>query len=250
MLTPHPDGSINIPPNGNSDMTNFVAYVRVSTDRQGKSGLGLEAQEALIDSFIAATPGAQLLCPVFTEIETGKNDNRPVMAQAIARCHQTGATLLIAKLDRLARSVSFVANLMKAVDFRVAEMPHATPFELHIRASVAEEEGRMISARTKAALAIAKAKGTKLGGDRGYRLPRDAAREDRTAQAAGAAHTRDANRFASELRNVIANLQNDGVTSNKGLAAALNNLGVSTPRQGVWTATAVRRVLARLETLA
>jgi len=231
-------------------MANYVAYVRVSTDRQGKSGLGLEAQEALISSFIASTPGAKLLCPILTEVETGKNDDRPILAQAIARCHQTGATLLISKLDRLARSVSFIANLMKAVDFRVAEMPHAAPFELHIRASVAEEEARMISARTKAALAAAKARGVKLGGDRGYRPPHDPVRLANAGASASVVHTRNANRFASEIGPVLAELEVAGVTSNKGIAAAMNARGVATPRGGKWTATAVRRLLARVETLA
>ena len=243
-------------------MANYVAYVRVSTDRQGKSGLGLEAQEALIASFIASTAGAKLLCPVFTEIETGKNDDRPVLAQAISRCHQTGATLLISKLDRLARSVSFISNLMKAVDFRVAEMPHATPFELHIRASVAEEEARMISARTKAGLAAAKARGTwiskagnvttGLGGDRGYRAGPDKLRE--MGQLGGIAATvvnvRRANRYASEISPTLAELRAEGITSNKAVAAALNARGVATPRGGHWTGTAVRRLLKRVEALA
>ena len=231
-------------------MTSFVAYVRVSTDRQGKSGLGLEAQEALIASFIAATADAKLLCPAFKEVETGTDDGRPVLAQAIARCHQTGAWLLIAKLDRLARSVSFISALMKAVDFRVAEMPHATPFELHIRASVAEEEARMISARTKAALAAAKARGVKLGGDRGYRPPPDPVRQANAGAAATMVNTRKANRFAGELAATIADLHASGITSNVGIAAALNARGVATPRGGTWTATAVRRTLARVEALA
>ena len=231
-------------------MATFIGYTRVSTDKQGRSGLGLEAQEAAIAAFIAASPDARLLAPLFTEIESGRNDARPVLAQAIARCRQTGATLLIAKLDRLARDVAFISNLMRQVDFRVAEMPHATPFELHIRASVAEEEARMISQRTKAALAAARVRGVKLGGDRGYRPPHDPVRIASAAAAAAVSHTRNANRFASGLAPVISDIRSAGITTHHGIAAALNARGVGTPRGGQWTATAVRRALERVAALA
>jgi DNA invertase Pin-like site-specific DNA recombinase len=231
-------------------MTNFVPYIRVSTAKQGKSGLGLEAQTALIDAFIATTPGAMMLCPVYQEVESGRNDDRPVLAQAIARCHQTGATLLIAKLDRLARDVAFISNLMKQVQFKAADMPDADPTMIYFYAIMAQKEAENASIRTKAALAAAKARGVKLGGDRGYRPPHDPVRLAKAGANAAVVHTRNANRFAAELRNTIVNLQNDGVTSNTALAAALNTLGVATPRQGAWTATAVRRTLARMETLA
>lgn len=241
-------------------MTNFVPYIRVSTAKQGKSGLGLEAQTALIDSFIASTPGAMMLCPIYQEIESGRNDDRPVLAQAIARCHQTGATLLIAKLDRLARDVAFISNLMKQVRFKAADMPEADPTMIYFYAIMAQKEAENASIRTKAALAAAKAKGTwiskagnictGLGGDRGYRPPHDPIRLERAGAAAAVTHTRNANRFASEIAHVIKNLQNDGTTSYTAIAAALNTLGMATPRNGAWTATAVRRTLARVETLA
>lgn len=230
-------------------MTNYIGYVRVSTDKQGRSGLGLEAQEAAIAAFIAASPGSRLLAPLFSETESGRNDDRPALAAAIARCKQTGAVLLISKLDRLARSVHFIASLMTQVDFRVADMPHATPFELHIRASVAEEEARMISQRTKAALAAAKVRGVKLGGDRGYRPPHDPVRMARAATAAAVSHTRNANRFASDLAPALADIQASGIITHHGISAALNAAGVTTPRGGQWTPTAVRRALERVASL-
>ena len=150
--------------------TTYAAYIRVSTDKQGRSGLGLEAQQAAIAAFLR--PGDRLLQPAFREIESGKNSDRPQLRAALDRCRQTGATLLIARLDRLARSVRFIAGLMEeGVPFVACDMPAATPFMLHVYAAVAEEEARAISRRTKAALAAAKARGVVLGGDRGYRPP-------------------------------------------------------------------------------
>jgi DNA invertase Pin-like site-specific DNA recombinase len=232
-------------------MTNFVAYIRVSTSKQGRSGLGLEAQKAMIDQFIASTPGARLLCPVYTEVESGKHDDRPVLTQAIERCKQTGAELLAAKLDRISRSSAFIGWLMKQIPFKVADRPQATPFENHLYAAFAEEESRKISERTKAAMAAAKARGKTFGGVMGdYRPPSDSDHGKRLGDAAGKVHARKANKFASELQHLIDNLRNDGVTSNKGLAAALNTLGTASPRGGQWTATAVRRLLERLGAMA
>lgn len=222
----------------------YVAYLRVSTDKQGRSGLGLEAQQAAIDAFLK--PGDTLLQPPFVEVESGKRTDRPQLDAALALCRVTGATLLIAKLDRLARDVAFISWLMKQVDFRVAEMPHATPFELHIRASVAEEEARMISQRTKAALAAAKARGVKLGGDRGYRPPVGSTLHEIGAKAAAEVRTARATQTAFGLHGAVQALQAEGITSLHGIAAGLTAQGVATPRGGAWTATAVRRVLARL----
>src|ERR1700733_8751874 len=132
----------------------FVSYLRVSTDRQGKSGLGLEGQQAAIDAFLQ--PNDKLLAPPYIEVESGKNSDRPQLRLALDRCRKTGATLLIARLDRLARNVRFISSLMEeGVPFVACDMPNATPFMLHIYAAVAEEEARAISRRTKAALAAA-----------------------------------------------------------------------------------------------
>jgi DNA invertase Pin-like site-specific DNA recombinase len=226
-------------------MTNYVTYLRVSTDAQGKSGLGLEAQQAAIDYFLR--PDDKVVA-TFTEIESGRCDARPMLAKAIVRCKKTGSTLLLAKLDRLARSVKFISTLMTETDFRVADMPHASPFELHIRASVAEEEARMISQRTKAALAAAKKRGVKLGGDRGYRPPIGSPLHSMGGKASGLASAARATRAAYSLASVIGELQSGGITSYRGLAIALNERQIPTPRgkAGSWTATSVRRVLARL----
>ncbi len=224
----------------------FVAYLRVSTDGQGRSALGLEAQEAAVRAFLA--PGERLLTPPYVEVETGKSAERPKLRAALERCKKTGATLLIARLDRLARNVRFIATLMEeGVPFVACDMPSATPFMLHVYAAVAEEEARAISRRTKAALAAAKARGVKLGGDRGYRpeSPPDA-----RAGAAASAHARQtkADHAAHDLLPIIEELRGGGVTSLAGIAAALNERGVRTARgTGVWTATGVRRVVRRVE---
>ena len=221
----------------------FVAYLRVSTDRQGRSGLGLEAQQAAIAAFL--TGADRLLEPPYVEVESGRNPDRPKLRQALARCRKAGATLLIAKLDRLARNVHFISGLMESgVPFVAADMPNATPFMLHIHAAVAEEEARAISKRTKAALAAAKARGVKLGGDRGYRpvTPPD-------AKAAAEARTRAADHAAHALAGVIEDVRTSlgGAASLHAIAKGLTERGISTPRGGAWTATAVRRVLGRLE---
>jgi DNA invertase Pin-like site-specific DNA recombinase len=142
--------------------TPIVAYYRVSTARQGQSGLGLEAQRAAVAGHVANS-GAPLVAE-FTEIESGRKTNRRELTQALAQCRATGSVLVIAKLDRLARSVTFLSQLMEGdVKFRALDLPGATPFTLHILAAVAEQEATAISARTKAALQAAKARGTKLG---------------------------------------------------------------------------------------
>ena len=223
----------------------FVAYLRVSTSQQGHSGLGLEAQQAAITAFLQ--PGDRLLEPPYVEVESGKRSDRPKLRQAIARCHKTGATLLIAKLDRLARDVHFIAGLMKeGVPFIACDMPSATPFMLHVYAAVAEEEARAISRRTKAALAAAKARGVRLGGDRGYR-PANPPDWSKGVPAASAARAQRADHAAHAVLPVIEALRGDGIDSLTGIAGALNERGIATPRDGQWTATAVRRLLARVE---
>jgi DNA invertase Pin-like site-specific DNA recombinase len=139
----------------------YVGYYRVSTKKQGKSGLGLEAQKQMVETFAEANGD---LVAEFVEVESGKNDQRSELSKAMALAKKSGASLLIAKLDRFSRRVSFIATMMeKGVPLVIAEMPNATDFQLHIFAALAQEERRLISERTKAALAQAKKQGKKLG---------------------------------------------------------------------------------------
>lgn len=224
----------------------FIAYARVSTERQGRSGLGLEAQEAAIRAFLR--PEDRLLAPIYVEVESGRRTDRPELAEALKRCRKTGATLLIAKLDRLSRDAHFLLGLAKAgVDFVAADMPHANRLTVGIMALVAEEEARLISARTKAALAAAKARGKTLGGIRpGQRLPDSEA--NRRGIKAGAAATRAAaDRAAHRVLPRIEELRAQGASLAQ-IAERLTAWGLPTARGGAWTATAVRRVLLRAGT--
>jgi DNA invertase Pin-like site-specific DNA recombinase len=214
----------------------LVAYYRVSTARQEASGLGLDAQRQAVSAFLG---GAAVLAE-FTETESGKRTDRPELARAIGACRLYGARLVIAKLDRLSRDAHFLLGLEKAgVDFVAADMPHANRLTVGIMALVAEEERRMISARTRAALAAARARGTVLGGYRGHTITTAAGEAGRRFQTARAsARTND-------LMPVLAELRAAGVTSLGGIAAALNARGIPAARGGAWTATQVRRVEAR-----
>jgi DNA invertase Pin-like site-specific DNA recombinase len=224
-------------------MTAYVAYCRVSTAEQGRSGLGLEAQQEAIARFMR--PGDRLLSEPFIEIETGKRPDRPQLRKALRHAKEHGATLLIAKLDRLARNVAFVANLMEArTPFVAADMPQADPFRLHIEAAINEDEARKISLRTKAALAAAKARGVKLGGYRGGPVP-----DIRQHQQAGVAAAHDkAEQFARDLKPIIEELQASGFTSFRQIAAELSRREVPTARGGSrWAASAVRNLLKRMQ---
>ena len=211
----------------------YIAYFRVSTAEQGRSGLGLEAQREAVETFAART-GAEIVGE-FVEVESGKrHENRPQLVKAMAACRKQGATLLIAKLDRLARNVAFVAGLMESgVPFKASDMPDADPFRLHIEAAIAEEERRKISQRTKAALAAAKARGVKLG----------TAGNAETARRASLANQQRARRHADNVRPVVEQIRAAGVTSLRGIAEALNARGVATARGGEWHAMTVRRAL-------
>ena len=215
----------------------FVAYYRVSTERQGRSGLGLEAQQAAVRGF---TKGGEIVAEVI-EIESGKRNDRPKLAEALRLCRLHKAMLVIAKLDRLARNVHFVSSLMESgIEFVAVDFPQANRLTVHIMAAVAEHEAAMISARTKAALAAAKARGVKLGGDRGN-IRAIAAEGRRTASQRRAAN---ADRRAADVAPVILELKAAG-TSLRGIAAALVARGIPTPQGGVWSAVQVSRILAR-----
>lgn len=214
-------------------MSKFVAYVRVSTAKQGKSGLGLEAQEAAIARFLR--PDDQLLA-TYVETESGKNSDRPELAKALRRADVTGSTLLVAKLDRLSRAVAFIAKLMESkVEFVACDQPSATPLTIHIYAAMAEHERNAISQRTKDALQAAKQRGTKLGGYRGVKVD--------PALGTAAKQTK-ARSFNARVMATIAELQAEGVTSLSELATRLNGLTIPTSRGGEWKATQVARVLA------
>jgi DNA invertase Pin-like site-specific DNA recombinase len=214
----------------------FVSYLRVSTDKQGRSGLGMEAQRKMVADYLNG--GDWKLVGEYVETESGKVNGRVELERAMAHAKRVGATLLIAKLDRLSRNVAFIANLMESgVAFVACDMPHAKPFELHIRASLAEEEARLISERTKAALAAAKARGVKLGGWRGGPIVE--------AALAGEASRRKADAFAAELAPLMLAMRSRGLSLRK-MAAELATQGVQTAKGGRWTAMAVSAVLARL----
>jgi DNA invertase Pin-like site-specific DNA recombinase len=214
----------------------FIAYFRVSTAKQGRSGLGLEGQRTGVMTYLNG--GSWSLTAEFTEVESGKNNDRPELAKALHLCRLTGATLVIAKLDRLSRDAHFLLGLEKAgVDFVAADMPHANRMTIGIMAVVADEERRMISARTKAALAAAKARGAKLGGWRGGPAVNSATGTQAVVEAANA--------FAARVAPMIRVMQTQGLSLNK-IAAELKAKSVRTARGGDdWTAKAVSNVLAR-----
>ena len=212
----------------------FVAYFRVSTDKQGRSGLGLEAQRKSVMDFTAGN-GWKMVAE-YTEVESGRRNDRPQLAEALKTCRKNKATLVIAKLDRLARNVAFISNLMEAgVDFVAADMPHANRLTVHILAAVAEHEREMISARTKVALAAAKARGTRLGNPRPYQA----------VQLGGAATRAKADQFAANVCPIIEGIRKAGVVSCNGIANALNARGVKAARGGVWSARTVANVITR-----
>ncbi|MCF3638727.1 recombinase family protein [Rhizobium sp. TRM95111] len=216
----------------------FISYLRVSTERQGRSGLGLEAQRQAVADFLNG--GNWTLVQEIVEIESGSKDNRPKLAEAMGLCRLHGATLVIAKLDRLSRDAAFLLSLQKAgIRFVAADMPEANEMVVGIMAVVAQAERKMISQRTKAALAAAKARGQKLGGFRGSVISDDARKASQEARRAKASAR------AADLMPVIDEIRACGVTSANGIATALTSKGIPTARGGsVWTASQVQRVLA------
>jgi DNA invertase Pin-like site-specific DNA recombinase len=223
----------------------FVAYYRVSTAKQGASGLGLDAQQEAVRCYLNG--GHWKMVGEFTEIESGKRNDRPKLAEALALCRLYNATLIIAKIDRLARNVNFISNLMESsVEFVAVDFPTANRLTVHILAAVAEHEALMISARTKAGLAAAKARGTVLGGDRAGIIASVSAMG---AKASLEVRRTAAKERASDLVPVIRKLQSQGHTSLRAVAAELNDRGITTARGGEWSAVQVQRVLANTVTI-
>lgn len=221
------------------------AYLRVSTQRQGQSGLGMEGQREAIARF-AAGEGIEI-AGEFVEIETGKGadalDRRPKLAAALAQARATHGAVIVAKLDRLSRDVAFVSGLMaQRVPFIVADLGADTdPFLLHLYAALAEKERALISARTKAALQAAKARGVKLGNPNGAKGLRNFGNASAIEAVKSGAQQR-----AHVLSTTIESIRSEGVTSANGIAKALAARGIATPRGGRWTARAVLNTLARL----
>jgi len=206
----------------------YISYIRVSTNRQGKSGLGLEAQNSVVDGFLSQS-GGQLINE-YVEVESGKRNSRAQLQNALEECKREGATLVIAKLDRLARNVHFISGLIESgVPFRAVDMPEANRFVLHIMAAVAEHEGRAISERTKAALAAAKARGVKLG---------------QSCQALADQKIADANAYSESMGPVIKRYKMNGLSIRK-IADRLNFDKVPSYTGGKWHSSTIQRVWKR-----
>jgi len=221
----------------------IVAYLRVSTAKQGHSGLGLEAQQAAITGYAQAVG-----VPVektFTEVESGKLNERPELEKALHLAKVTGATLVIAKLDRLSRNARFLLTLMESgVNFIAADMPGANNFTVSIMALVAQQEREAISKRTKEALAAAKVRGTKLGNPNGASALRRAAKGNTASL--GAIRGK-ADSHAKDLEPILAALKAEGVTSLGKIAEALTARGMKTPRGGSWHKSSVKNLLKRID---
>jgi DNA invertase Pin-like site-specific DNA recombinase len=211
-------------------MPECIAYYRVSTQKQGHSGLGLDAQRTAVRDYLRG--GTWDLVSEYTEVESGKRANRPQLAFALAECKARGATLIIAKLDRLARNVAFIANLMESgVEFVAADNPTANKLMLHMLAAFAEHEREQISARTKAALSAAKARGVILG---------------RYATTLAAQKRIEANENAKSYAQIISDIRGSGTVTVRGITAELNRRGIPSVSGRSWHVPTVHRLLRRL----
>jgi DNA invertase Pin-like site-specific DNA recombinase len=219
----------------------FVPYYRVSTQKQGRSGLGLEAQQASVREYLQRVGGAELAA--FIEVESGRKNDRPKLQAAILRCKQSNATLLVAKLDRLSRNAAFLMNLRDSgVQFEAIDIQGANSMTVGVLALVAQHEAEAISARTKAALAARRARGLPMGN------PRDmSAYAKRASRLGNAANRAKAQDRAKLIAPAIEQARAEGHTSLHQIAAYLDKQTITTPRGKSWTATAVKNALAMIE---
>lgn len=216
----------------------FVAYYRVSTARQGKSGLGLEAQQKAVADFLNG--GSWQLMAEFVEVESGKVDERPQLEQALSMCELTNATLVVAKLDRLSRNLAFLARLQESgARFVAADMPEANELTIHIMAAVAQAERKAISKRTKEALAAAKARGVRLGGNRGN-LEDLRKGPARSAEVRGWQSRERAAKVCRQIEGITARGEGGSLRQ---IAEQLNCHGITAPRGGKWHAAQIKAVL-------
>ena len=225
-------------------MTNYIAYTRVSTKKQGNSGLGLEAQTASVINFVN---GHGKLLATYTEVESGKKSDRPELAKALAHARRSKAVLIVAKMDRLSRNVAFLSSLMESkVEFQAVDNCHANRLTIHILAAIAEHEAKATSTRTKEALQAAKARGTKLGSNRpGHWAGREHLRQagQRNATKAAALANRETRiGIYSDLLPLIKDLRSQGITL-QAIAAKLTELGHETRRGKPWNHVQVLRLL-------
>lgn len=212
------------------DGMKIIAYMRVSTKSQGKSGLGLDAQREKIKSF-AETHNSELIAE-YIDVESGSKNERMELQKAIAHTKKVKGTLVIAKLDRISRRMSFIANLMESgISFKVSEMGDATEFQLHIYAALAQEERRLISERTKAALKAAKAKGIELG---------------RNGKILAEENKRIATNFAETIKDHLLSLRSQGL-SFRAIAEELNNQGIRSYAGGKWYGATAKRAYDRVQ---
>ncbi len=222
-------------------MKRYVAYYRVSTAKQGRSGLGLAAQRETVLAYVG---GVANLVAEFTEVESGRKVDRPQLAAALRHCKATGAVLVVAKLDRLARDVGFLSNLMDAgAEFVAVDFPEANRMMVQFLAVVAEYESRIASERTRAALKAAKARGQRLGNPNGAAA---LARAGKGNVAAVHAVQSMADERAGNLLDMVQDIQAGGVSTLSGIALELSNRGAKTARGGRWHPASVQRLLTRL----
>lgn len=217
-------------------MKQAIVYYRVSTKRQGRSGLGLAAQKNAVEQFVRAFQYKVIIA--LTEIESRKKDNRPVLLQALEQCRKYNATLLIAKLDRLGGNVAFISTLLKSkVDFIAVDNPNASKLMVHIMAAFAEHERDMISERTKAALEAAKRRGVELGTNGKYVLSKE--------------NKENADKFALKMKPIIDEIKDSGMTTVREIVTRLNAMEVPTFRNKntKWHNNTVQNILKRINTL-